>query len=361
MVAAIEMGKERFNLFSQGRKLQEETRWREMADFVREQWRLDTDEQHRHYWISEYCAILKTDDKISPLETDLEFLKSVAKDKAIRVHHRVECAFTVGLLYHLAFDCQTGARYFRKAVELGQAITPQEGEFGIRTAIFEVDHDLFLERLPCRYRIKQVVAASLQNLGQYQTDQKLVWYPDTGVILEGGEQFKEFAEPGNSITLDDGRQIATPSKTTSRMYADTGDWKAFLPAGFHCDHCGLARAESQRNKLDVCEKCRRVYYCGTECQKQHWEAGHKEVCKLRGPGKEFLVGDVCQLQGLIKKPQFNGEVVRVAGRAECGERWAVAPMRGGDKISVQGKNLCLGASGTHARGAGCVQFKFGQD
>ena len=28
-----------------------------------------------------------------------------------------------------------------------------------------------------------------------------------------------------------------------------------------------------------CVACKQVWYCGSDCQKRHWKAGHKEVCK----------------------------------------------------------------------------------
>lgn len=40
-----------------------------------------------------------------------------------------------------------------------------------------------------------------------------------------------------------------------------------------CKQCG--------KKLDhprLCGRCRAVQYCGTECQKAHWRAGHKHAC-----------------------------------------------------------------------------------
>lgn len=42
-----------------------------------------------------------------------------------------------------------------------------------------------------------------------------------------------------------------------------------------CAYCSKKGAENK------CGKCKSVYYCGTECQKQHWKT-HKDICKACG-------------------------------------------------------------------------------
>ena len=41
----------------------------------------------------------------------------------------------------------------------------------------------------------------------------------------------------------------------------------------------LARED---RKLLKCSRCKRVRYCGRECQRAHWRAGHKAECQARG-------------------------------------------------------------------------------
>lgn len=31
--------------------------------------------------------------------------------------------------------------------------------------------------------------------------------------------------------------------------------------------------------LERCGRCRRALYCGQDCQRAHWHAGHKPACK----------------------------------------------------------------------------------
>ena len=41
--------------------------------------------------------------------------------------------------------------------------------------------------------------------------------------------------------------------------------------------CGTCGKGMHGEKLRVCKKCEKVYYCGKECQKAHWPR-HKTVC-----------------------------------------------------------------------------------
>ena len=56
---------------------------------------------------------------------------------------------------------------------------------------------------------------------------------------------------------------------------------SFIPKPFECATCYRPHDPSE-HKLRPCKRCHRVYYCGKECQKEHWKAklnGHKKNCK----------------------------------------------------------------------------------
>jgi hypothetical protein len=57
--------------------------------------------------------------------------------------------------------------------------------------------------------------------------------------------------------------------------------KAVLKAERKCACCGKRLRNGE--KYYKCSKCKLVYYCGPECQKQHWRNGHKEVCRALAP------------------------------------------------------------------------------
>ena len=44
-----------------------------------------------------------------------------------------------------------------------------------------------------------------------------------------------------------------------------------------CVACGAASG-SGGTALKSCDRCKRVSYCGKECQRAHWKAGHKAAC-----------------------------------------------------------------------------------
>jgi hypothetical protein len=55
--------------------------------------------------------------------------------------------------------------------------------------------------------------------------------------------------------------------------------------------CCLEGASEAEMKTQVCAGCRGVRYCSAACQKVHWRAGHKEVCKAaQAAAKAAAVG-----------------------------------------------------------------------
>ena len=44
-----------------------------------------------------------------------------------------------------------------------------------------------------------------------------------------------------------------------------------------CGNCGVDAKDIQ-GKLKACGRCNCVWYCGKECQTEHWKAGHKIDC-----------------------------------------------------------------------------------
>jgi hypothetical protein len=60
---------------------------------------------------------------------------------------------------------------------------------------------------------------------------------------------------------------------------------AALPVGWACNNAActnlgkLSELQLVTGRAKVCSGCRHVRMCSAECQKQHWKAGHKLVCK----------------------------------------------------------------------------------
>jgi len=56
---------------------------------------------------------------------------------------------------------------------------------------------------------------------------------------------------------------------------------SFIPTPIECASCYRPHGDP-KHKLSRCNGCRRVYYCGRECQVKHWNRkinGHKKNCK----------------------------------------------------------------------------------
>ena len=106
--------------------------------------------------------------------------------------------------------------------------------------------------------------------------------------------------------------------------------------GLRCDCC-----KSEVEKLLVCERCKKAYYCSAECQKEQWKNnGHKIHCRKDG---EFKADDLVQIARLKNKPELNDKIYRVVGpdknnvgRYEVRMEGAV---RGDKSFSVAAGNL----------------------
>jgi len=48
------------------------------------------------------------------------------------------------------------------------------------------------------------------------------------------------------------------------------------PSSSQCACCG--RVAENRVKLKPCPRCKGPFYCGKDCQREHWNGGHKECC-----------------------------------------------------------------------------------
>jgi hypothetical protein len=60
---------------------------------------------------------------------------------------------------------------------------------------------------------------------------------------------------------------------------------AALPIGWACNNAActnlatLSELQLVTGKAKVCGGCKHVRMCSAECQRQHWKAGHKIICK----------------------------------------------------------------------------------
>lgn len=126
-------------------------------------------------------------------------------------------------------------------------------------------------------------------------------------------------------------------------YFDQNARKRIVQANYRvggevCDCCAAPRPSPAEGKaLLCCSGCLNRWYCSLECQKKHWKS-HKKAC--RAP-KDLHIGDYVRIEGLVAKPELNGDIVEVRGVAEGASagRWAVAMIGGDTSISIHGDKL----------------------
>jgi len=56
------------------------------------------------------------------------------------------------------------------------------------------------------------------------------------------------------------------------------EWLNILKVGYeHIKYCANCKRDATGfdEKLKQCKSCKAVWYCGRECQLQHWKKGHK--------------------------------------------------------------------------------------
>jgi len=47
--------------------------------------------------------------------------------------------------------------------------------------------------------------------------------------------------------------------------------------------CTVRSTTKGKGMLSKCPKCKETFYCGPQCQKAHWQAGHRSACKAPSP------------------------------------------------------------------------------
>ena len=120
-------------------------------------------------------------------------------------------------------------------------------------------------------------AAARQRYAQAQYNLGILYYNGQGVEqsferarewwMKAAEQGEEGAINGLQM-LDKAEGRTTPS---------------FIPKPFECAECYRPH-DPPEHKLNACNRCHRVFYCGRECQVKHWKEeinGHKKKCNKK--------------------------------------------------------------------------------
>ena len=109
--------------------------------------------------------------------------------------------------------------------------------------------------------------------------------------------------------------------------------------GNACDVCGTKRSAAA--PLKTCSRCKRVWYCGADCQKKAWPQ-HKPQCRPHGT---FAVGDYVVAHGLTGvQAEMNDHVLQIVRADPDPTMWHL-DMIGGTGLTQR----VPAANMTHAR------------
>ena len=75
---------------------------------------------------------------------------------------------------------------------------------------------------------------------------------------------------------------------------------------WQCDACG----KESITKLQGCGGCKSVYYCDKKCQQQHWNAGHKNECKVMKLKKNQKKFETSMEKGILQSEEYNLKAAR---------------------------------------------------
>jgi len=117
-----------------------------------------------------------------------------------------------------------------------------------------------------------------------------------------------------------------------------------------CTACDASKADVQArgHKLQLCQGCKAVWYCGKECQKKHWKV-HKKECKVTDASHVadevvLRVGDRVVVHGLIKDGHLNGCQGTLKDFSDEKERWVVAMDSGLKLLKLTNLQPCMGCA-----------------
>ncbi|KAJ3326771.1 hypothetical protein HDU76_012659 [Blyttiomyces sp. JEL0837] len=240
-----------------------------------------------------------------PTERDMEFIKNIEKGKvpthlsANREIPKLErgcAAFFRGYVYSKQGDRQGAAQKYMRTIEIIQSMTPEEGNQKV------VHGDRGWER--AQDIAEGFVANARLNLKRMtilaEPDEPLFDNDEVGLEPEEVKAVMALvdrAEELKGITCDWCKKERTTIEAagTSNANGDDEDGAGPKPV-----------------KLKQCGKCKRNWYCSSECQKKAWSAGHKKSC--RDP-YDLKKDDVVVLKNLVSKPELNGSIVTIVKRS----------------------------------------------
>jgi len=184
----------------------------------------------------------------------------------------VKAQFNLGNMYFegkgVAQDNNKAAKWYRKAAEEGDALA--QGALGDMYYLGKgVARDINKAVHWCRKAADQGHAASQTMLGViysyggdgFRTDLKLAQHFLSSAEAQGDEEAREFLKKHEAIYRHTSNEFSGLNAPSTPI---------------QCTCC--SRSAGNDVKLKPCPRCKGPLYCGTDCQRTHWDEGHKEHC-----------------------------------------------------------------------------------
>lgn len=263
---------------------------------------------HRFHIFDAYTSILD-ENYFTSTDADLERLNRVLKDKSEPALYRVHAASSMAQVMYGWHERHETAKRYRDVIRIAGKASAKErrtkvdansppvtrngvvvpGPFGPRFVGDLIDETL------------KHAEGNLSRLGVFSHE------PLPAEMRSNGT-----TAPANSI----GTKVAPGTELSEEKLK----WLVSV-GGETCDRCGKSRGGLGMASLKACSRCRKMYYCGPECQRSAWKETHKTHC--RAPG-ELKAGDYVRLKGSVGNPALNGLVVPlIQPVAEKVGRWEV--------------------------------------
>eukprot|EP00271_Cylindrocystis_brebissonii_P008776 TRINITY_DN2326_c0_g1_i1.p1 TRINITY_DN2326_c0_g1~~TRINITY_DN2326_c0_g1_i1.p1 ORF type:complete len:358 (+),score=34.72 TRINITY_DN2326_c0_g1_i1:789-1862(+) len=320
------------NLLTEAQSLDRSGKFREAADNCRLAYEeASLNDEGRFLSLSSYTEFFRQQ-QIEPTASDLQFLERLSNRGSEPNLDRVCGTVTLAFAALFRHDIPTAVDCFRRTLALADRMKDEKDYIaGTIKSASGVPAKVYAKAL-----VKDTAEKARQLLKNFEGE--ATGHVSRTLVKESGSsgiRLETRIGYGEAAT-DEDQEFGT--KLIAKMVP--------LRVGGHkCDNCLIAKGSESGErgsevKLKMCTKCKRAWYCSAECQKLHWKASHKAVC--RAPS-DFHVRDMVVVHGLTgEEAPWNGLVLEVRAKdGERGGKWFVAGLGGLELASIDAVNIRL--------------------
>ena len=286
-----------------------------------------------HVWRG-FTSII-SDNHFPASENHLRVLKRVARDESVPLVIRAEAQCTRGVARYATGNREAAARDYTATLALVSRATTTERAARVWDSGLQHNGQMGLVQKVVGDVLDQLSEDARRNLDRMRG----VLHPDAssspGPTAAALRRAGATVSGGVDIVRKHGGAVGPIGDRAENEAALADAMSRLAVGGDRCDRCGQLATEDA--PLKRCSRCQLAFYCSQTCARQAWKAGHKTAC--RAPG-QFELGDKAQVQGLVSRPELNGEILEIRGPAPGGTgRIATAAIGGEVEVSLKPANL----------------------